>query len=433
VATDGAAAYELLDRELWDVARVATGFTQLLACEPRRVDATRWNTLQADGAIVEEFFRGVGRVFHESLAGSGPTLGQLLLADAPCHLDERFHRSLGSLATRPPGFYRTDESELGKIFEIQCPGSLWGDHLLVEFALRQSSRLQAHEHAHGLGLGRRVAELIRDRVATSSPAIHYLLDNASVASSARYFVGRTARDDGLRYLGLSPGVKGRECNYVRSHSVYGLAGENFFRDRIRMAKQGQLEYDLPPSLLFDQKLPLCFPFEPETRIEFRDCVRELLAFTSLVRPEGVRLPGSDRLVPTQDFARLPRRQRGYYLKYAGTDVSLNWGSRAVHSLRRLGREPCELLLRRAAEDLARGRPWIMQEAHEARQDVEWWERGGERNRATLDAKVSRFFGAGDLLGALQQHRPFYKVHGQSDTVVSLLIGEQVSRSGKRSD
>jgi hypothetical protein len=314
-------------------------------------------------------------------------------------------------------FYRTDESRLGNVLEVQCPGSLWGDHRLVSLAANELGLLDGI--ADGDDITAAFAEVL-NRSSGAPPVVHHLIDNSSAPHTSRYFVSDAAHRCGIPHYGVSPDIAAQDCNLIRSHSVYGLVAENFFRERL---SRRNIVFDLPPSLVFDQKVPLTLPFAVDTRDAFDDEVRDLFAFSSVVRGEGLLLPQDDGLIPIDEFARLPRSSRRFYLKYAGTDVTINWGSRAVFSLERMSQRECAERLRACAEETALGRPWLIQEADEVSYEETWLVPGADPIARTLDSKYSRFFGDGRLLAALRQGRKFYKVHGQRDTVVRLVVAQ----------
>lgn len=413
--------YELLADEMAASAGVATGFTQLLSASSEVLLKDQLHELRQHGRVILRYFETIRRLFYEALSDDGrQELVPLLLGDAPAHLGADFHKALPErIRLAVPLYFRTDESRLGNVLEIQCPGSLWGDHRLVAMAATEMGIVDSS--LQGLDLTAAFASSLTDLVSKSGTIVHHLIDNSSAPHTARYFIADAAKRCGVPHYGVSPDVGARDCNFVRSHSVYGLAAENFFHDRV---SRKEVVFDLPPSLVFDQKAPLSLPFEVETRDEFDDEIRNLLAFTSVVKPEGLLLPGTDKRIGISDFARLPRRSRRYYLKYAGTDVAKNWGSMAVYSLERESQEKCLARLTAAADDFAKGCPWVIQEADEVSYDETWLTRGSDPESRTLDSKYSRFFGGHEMLGALRQGRKFYKVHGQRDTVVRLVAWQQ---------
>lgn len=419
---DASSVYTQAQMRMREATGLTTGFTQLIAAKTHDLDTATWNSLNRDRVVIEQYFEASLRHFSESLdAQDGvPAIVRLALGDAALGHDGHAHKRLrdrGLLSK--PMFFRTDESRFGHVLEIQCPGSMWGEHAQL-LDLYSDGGLIDERDRFDNDLARLFAEEVA-RLLPQGPVIHHLTDNASAPHSMRYFI-RRASDTGLvRHYGVDPGITAQSCNFIRSHSVYGLIAENFHSTRLTAAQAGSLLFDLPPHLLFDQKLPLAWPFDPSTRGYYDDEVRNLLAFSSVVTADGVYLSQDQTtLVSLVDFAYQSRADRQYYLKYAGTDVSLNWGSRAVYDLSRHGKDECLRLLQVAANEARAGRPWIIQAGDSEKTEVAWFEHGHEI-QDSLNAKRSRFFGPTRLIGALEQHRRFYKVHGGEQTVNTLVL------------
>ena len=87
-----------------------------------------------------------------------------------------------------------------------------------------------------------------------SPTVLHLLDNASITTSMRYLMAKSQPPS--RYWGYGS-VRNGDCGLNRSHSVFGLVAENLFRERLRQVAKGTASFDLPPIIVFDQKMPLC--------------------------------------------------------------------------------------------------------------------------------------------------------------------------------
>ena len=239
--------------------------------------------------------------------------------------------ALGRAGT--PKFFRTDESADGTILEVQCPGSLWGVHdILREFYIESS----VDTGSNLVPLSTAFAASLRSLVGT--PIIHHLIDNSSHPAGERFFIQRVRQH--ITYFGYDPDIRPRDCNVIRAHDFFALLTENFAVERLEGLRRGELIYDLPPIGLFDQKMLLALPFWSQTRAFYGDEVRALFPYTTILTPEGINLEDGS-LVTIEKFSSLSRRQRAYFLKYAGADVSRNWGSRAVYHLGKLSRERCE--------------------------------------------------------------------------------------------
>jgi hypothetical protein len=412
-ASAGEPTYDFLDGAIRGVHATGLGFTQLVATRPYSLDVAALDGIKKRHATLNEFFDCATDVLEAALAGDLPDdILSLLLNETPESVGADFHRRILARRRSRPQFYRTDEVGTGRIVEIQCPGSLWGD-------CEALAALAAHRGEHAPSLAEafttQLTELLGPEV-----RVHHLLDNASAPHTMRYFLERTRPT--VRYFGIDPGVTQMDCGFVRSHSFFGQVGENFFRPRLQRYLDGELLFDLPPLIIFDEKITLALPFMDATRQSFSDDVRNALIFSTPVTPTGFSTPDGDWLTLEQ-FASGKRDERRWFLKYAGSDVSINWGSRAVYTLDNVGQSACLQKLQEAALRGRNGQVWIVQPQEQNDDVVEFIEPNGASPTATLTAKHSTFYGPGGYLGTLVQHRRFYKVHGQNDTIVSLGTGD----------
>ena len=407
--------YERLN-ELVDRHRFAEpGFDQLISPMPIP-HADIFEGFQLRFSTIRRFQQNSLDVLRDEMLARGETseLGEMLLNDAPSNVRRTYHRSLDDSHWTLPLFYRTDEVLPGRIAEVQCPGSLWGDHQLL--------RTYYSESGHNEQLGpRSLADSFCDSVIRHldglPPLVHHLFDNSSAPAGMRYFVASTRGR--LKYFGLDTGLRALDCSLIRSHSFFGLMGENFARTRREMCREGLIKYDHPPTILYGQKISLVLPFLDETRDRFDDEIRSNLIYSYPVRPRGFRLPDG-QWTTLEDFAKRQRRLRQYFLKYAGCDVSINWGSRAVFNLGNIGREECLRRLEAAASDYVRGKVWLVQPSEAEHTTVSYFSVEGDELQADMTSKYSGFYGPDGLLGVLVQYRRFYKVHGQPDTVASII-------------
>jgi hypothetical protein len=404
-----------------DATRSRTAFTGLITPEPYCIPAHEWRAINARNAPLREWHATSLRLFDASIRGDAPNgLAESLLGHLPEHVGWRHHRNLHLPRLHAPMFFRTDQTADGVIFEVQCPGSLWGVHEILREWYAQSGDVDAGRTAP---LSAMFAATIQ-RALGERPVIHHLLDNSSHPAGERFFIQRARQH--ASYFGYDE-VRPKDCNFIRGHDFFALLVENFAAFRLQRLAQGTLLYDLPPLALFDQKLLLTLPFDHSTRDEYSDAVRALFPFTAMLRPDGIETEEGRRLTIAQ-FSALPRSRRAFFLKYAGSDVSRNWGSQSVFHLGKMSRESCESTLNEAAQQFAAGERWLLQRACESRETISYVTRAEDVVTTNAHAKHSVFYGPDGALASLVMFEDFYKVHGSTDTVTTIGVTSDDARS-----
>ncbi len=395
--------YAFLERQSNEVTRSLVGFTALITPVPDNLSPAQWESLAARYATIKEWQSTTLELFSNSARGLvTPAIAELFLREIPPHLVS-YHRDIVlSAPVNTPVFFRTDEATLGKIVEVQSPGSLWGTY----------EQLQDYYRAHGFPLGSDLSEKWAAALAAEigePPIIHHFF-NLFWASES-YFAQKARRF--VRYYGYDKGVRPLDCNFVRGHHYLILVDEALFARRREAWAAGTLHYDVPPIAIYQQKVQMCLPFWPLTRRFYSDAVRELFPHTCLVTPQGMVLEDGEEVTIAQ-FCALPRRRREYFLKYGGPDMSWNWGAMAVYNLAKLSHRACLDLLQRVV-----GEPghWIMQRACTQSCEVDYVQRDLSVARLKVHPKYSCFYGPGGLLGVLNE--TFYKVHGSSETIMTV--------------
>lgn len=387
-------------------------FNEQVLVEPLKLTAAERDRRISSHVAICEFFSRAREIFQACvLSQTESGLTSLLVNDSVHQIPRRFYHDLPTAVWTDPVFFRTDESRAGKIFEIQCPGSGWGDMLLLGSLYRDHCK---NRSLTSYDPKRRITEAIQTVCKSANPAVMHLLDNSSNPSSMHYLIRCTQPP--LRYWGYSKDVRNSKCDFIRSHSVYGLIAENLFRDRLALADDGRLRFDLPPLVIFDQKMILCLPFFDETKNEFSDEIRDILAYTYPVSPSGFR-DSNGEWVTIEAFLKRKPHSRKYFLKYGGCDTTINWGSRSVY---RLDSESAPEHFEQAVRDYRNDRPWVIQPDLSNKEKITYFAREScEPKSGTLTAKYSTFYGPTGLLSVRTHHRQSTKVHGQADAVVGL--------------
>lgn len=416
--------YEWADMQLSAGYHSDIGFTMLFEENPCFVDPKIFVSIKKNASIIRRFQDICIKLFRDSLSESGDkTIRHWLINETLDSYGLEYHRNLSDKHYTRPVFFRTDEPTLGKIAEIQCPGSLWGEmQLAYEYF---QAKLSLKEPLPAEVFSKQLTEYLR-----TQPIIHYLTDNASSPIGVRYFIEKTRQF--LKYYGIDKNVTPRKipnkesgnaeiimpCNFVRTHSFYGLVGDNYFWERLPLAGE-EIMFDFPPNILFDQKATLVLPFWDRTRDYFDEEIRNLLIYTTPILPDGVTLEDGQHY-SLDEFCQLPRSKRRYYAKYAGTDVTINWGSKAVERLDNKITD-CREVMNKAVRMFDKGEIWLLQTSVGDKEDVRIIERNGQLKNDCTSSKYSLFYGPFGLIGTLCMHRHHYKVHGQKNTSLSCII------------
>ena len=410
--------YDFLDRQINECINGDVGFTCLVRAEPYRLDPAEVEAFKNRYTHIKQYQETTLSLFAASLKGDvDPQVAALVLNELPKNMSWDYHRALSDAHRTTPVFFRTDEVIPGKISEIQCPASLWGEYeQLYRFYSHFSEDfgpLESFPHS----LAGRFAKALA-RYLGCTPAIHHLIDNASVPWGMTFF-NQMLKQNEVRFYGLSKGVTPYNCNFIRCHDFVGLFGQNFAKLRLEKCRAGELFYDLPPSILFEEKIGLTFPFWEKTRAHYTDEVRDLFPYTHVILPEGFHLEDGRFYTPEQ-FCEMPRSQRNYFIKYAGCDVALNWGAKGVYYAKALSQVKIREIFDQIIKDAGKNRYWVIQKGYSKEETVPFYTREGKLQNDKAHSKYSGFYGPDGLMGILVMQRPFYKVHGSDDTVASIV-------------
>ena len=410
--------YEWADCLYNSSPRYDCGFTQLLSVSPFLLTNTEWQFYHSRLDTIKKYFANTIKVFRKSLNKDlNPKISKWLLNETPKSLGVEYHKSLECRHYTPPLFFRTDEARIGRIIEIQCPGSLWGElQLVYEYVLM----LDLHRNIKKISSPADVFARNLYRYLKDTPIVHYLIDNSSMPSGVRFFIERTRPN--IKYFGIDKDINRKQCNFIRTHSFFGLCAENDFKPRLKDVGKS-LFYDYPPHVLFDQKATLILPFWSLTRDFFSDEIRDLFVFSTPLLPDGIELEDGSCL-SVEEFSSLSRSQRSYYLKYAGSDVSINWGSKAVFRLNNMSSKKCLNLLKECLSEFNNGKIWLIQKEEKQDDTISYLDRNGKRHIHSLRGKYSAFYGPHEYIGSLAMHRNHNKVHGQNETVLSYCLFDE---------
>lgn len=414
--------FDFLNSQINDLLQVDIGFNSRPGAAIYPMDPETMAGFRARYDRIKQFQAITASLFSASLKGEAdPEIARLIVNELPDAHGFSHHAALHRHADQmqkdlAPVFFRTDETVPGRISEIQPPGSLWCTFEQLYLFYKRFANVFHSCSVFDTSLSRQFVERL-NRFLPFEPVVHHLLDNASVPSGMRFFLQRT-RKHGLKYYGYDRNITAYDCNFFRAHAFQGLMSDNYFSGRMDAWKKGTARYDLPPSIVFDEKLPMIFPFLEKTRSWYPEEIRTLFPYTALVTPDGFTLEDGHH-ISLEAFSRLPRSKRPYYFKYAGSNLALNWGSKGIYYAGMLSRSAMDALKVQMQKDFGRKKYWILQKKHAMKENIAWLNKDDSPKEGPATAKFSGFYGPGGLMAVLVMHRPFHKVHGTDETIVSI--------------
>lgn len=369
-------------------------YSEIIAISPEGFDNINYTN------AINDFFIGCINIINdENKSKEIESIVDLMFGNFSTKYGFIYHKIIQAYALKPPLFFRTDEPSWGKIAEIQCPGSLWGEYLAISSTL---SDIYKNKFLSAITNGIYAFQ--------NNPKIHHLLDNASRPITGAYLIQKIRKTEGIPFFGYDK-LKDRECNFIRTHSFQGLVNQNIFDTRLKKSKFGDLTFDYPPTPIFDQKLSLSLPFSKCTSSYFNDNVRQYILPTYKINQDFTFDTISNK-ESIDEIMSLPRQKRKWYVKYGGLDTNRNWGSIDVYSLATLSIASWKNLKNRIQIDSLNNEPWIIQSSGTVH----------DNSIAENDnyIKISTFFANKIIAGRLAMHRKNRIVHGQSDTVLSII-------------
>jgi len=358
---------------------------------------------------INSFFKIIASIGKNVLHNREETILKLLFSESVSGMSIEYHVNLPDCCWTTPILYRTDQSVSGKIYEIQPPGSGWGDIPLLTNVFKKLNNCLPDSYCHFVD---KYVENIVTVTGKNNPTVYHMIDAASAPAGMRYLLAITSNK--LKYWGVSNDVIMDKVNYVTAHSAAALTTSNYFDEYLKRAIEGKLIFGIPPNLIFDQKAIYLLPFYRLTRDLFSDEIRALFPFTTLIENGGF-FDKEGEFITFGNFKKIHRKKPYYFLKYGGPNLCKNWGSRGVY---RLDGSDYEKRLNEANELSKNGEIWLLQE-DVSKENIN---EASEEIRAIGEhVKLSAFNGICGQLGIRIMARPHFKVHGQPDTKIGIAI------------
>lgn len=360
--------------------------------------------------LLKIFLKTVTHIGKQAIINDDSQIINILYSEHPVGMDVNYHKNLPDACWDIPIIYRTDESLSGKIYELQPPGSGWGDlHLYCTCY----NKLGFNMPQYLLDFANIYYKNISKATNKECPKVFYMTDAASVPCSIRYLMAIT---DKIQYWGINEAVSMSDVDCLISHSVTSTVSSNYFKDYIEKNREGKMIFAISPNIIFDEKVIYLLPFYRKTKHLFGKEIRELFPFTTIIENNGF-FDEEDNFVKIEEFSKKKPSERKYFLKYGGPDTNRNWGSRSVY---RLSGNDCYKLLERASALSKKGEIWLIQK------DVSTEVTGSISDdiddllyNKKLHIKLSAYYGSDEFMGAKIMGRRHFKVHGQEDTYVGL--------------
>lgn len=312
-----------------------------------------------------------------------------------------------------PLFARPDMSAIGASVEVQTPGSGWGYQAAIHNTVGKSTWPGPVK-----GLKRAVTALTG---AYDTPTA-YVLYNDPFFPEVEYFCrlcGEAGMQVQMHFKSL-PSTS--EVKFVRRPPLEDLLSYGGGSELVQSWLDGRLVLEPGPSLLFDQKLAILFPFHPLLREFYPDSVRQLFPETYLVA-KASNLVFDGKSLSLDELCNLSGSKRQFILKYAGAKKGLRAGGKAVYNLSDCNHRKVGELLAMALQDWEEHRsPWLIQKRVQQKYPIVFLDHVAEEIREAQYYALFRPMYSflpdepSEIVALTALFRKDWKVHGSSDAV-----------------
>ena len=148
--------------------------------------------LKKQKVLIRKFLSIVSNIAKNSLKDNSKNeIRKILFSESVLGMDTAYYKSLDDFCWNIPVMFRTDQSIDGKIFEIQSPGSGWGDIPLIYTSLSEKypefiekTRKYVEEYTN----------FIKKITSSDNPRVAHFEDASSNPTSIKYLKAITSND-----------------------------------------------------------------------------------------------------------------------------------------------------------------------------------------------------------------------------------------------
>ena len=340
-------------------------------------------------------------------------LTDLIEGESPDHV-RQVHRQVHlSGLLNIPLFARPDMSVIGASVEVQTPGSGWGYQTAIHNVVGKS---------RWTGPINGLKQAVKALTGSHSTPSAYVLYNDPFFPEVEYFC-RLCGEAGMQLqMHFKTLPSASEVKFVRRPPLEDLLSYEGGSELVQSWLDGQLVLEPGPSLLFDQKLAILFPFHPLLREFYPDSVRQLFPETYLVARDS-RLVFDGKPLSLEELSSLSGSKRQFILKYAGAKKGLRAGGKAVYNLSDCNHQKVQELLAMALSDWEKHRsPWLIQKRVQQKYPIIFLDHVAEEIREAQYYALFRPMYSflpdepSEIVALTALFRKDWKVHGSSDAV-----------------
>ncbi|XOU94178.1 MAG: hypothetical protein ACNFW9_05015 [Candidatus Kerfeldbacteria bacterium] len=417
-------------------------FTSLVSPTPFFIDQFSHKQLINRGPVIREWIETTNLIYHQSLHHEEMQgLRDLLETGLSPEMLPYHRRIFKTGPIRAPLFMRMDQPDFGKAVEAQTPGSGWGYYTAM-------AELYKTDNVIGREFVKSVAKHLRLLSGKESSRVVHLLHKVDFYKNEAEHFAKAIRNEGIDFTICVRSIPENIESYdiVLRHYMEELGQYEGWQNLLELYIQGSIEIEPPPSVLTDHKVSLMLPFDSQTMNHYSNNVRNLFPITHLVDPfrrYQINLNGNRYLSSLSlfDIINLKNSERPLALKYSGLNPKLRAGGRGVYNLAMsdqrnnvkkmmekviAGYIPIEFFDEKPSFPLhCPSEPWLLQNLCLKRFPFIYLDAKGKIVNDELNARINPFYafplnGGSELIGCIANLRNSWKVHGQVDSVTTIL-------------